>query len=440
MRTSAGTFDGWVFDYGKYERVIENVLRPVELPKHEDRVRHTADRQRGKDWTVLDDRGDWKIETLGALKTYIKGCGHSDDDVAEIIKYHLERNWLLERIPFAGEYPDGQRIWNRDGARYVAPPRKGAWPHCKMILDHVGTALTPLVLQDPWCQQYNVTTGSHFLKLWAALMLRRPRQRLPYLFFWSEKQNTGKSSYHRMLVRMFANSNGWCELRKELLKDDFNDLLRGCALAYLEEIDLSRSPCAYDLVKGLVDSPVLKMRGIYAASEMEVNYVHFVHSANARHHCPIFPNDTRIMVIPVSQYEGPDLAWTEKLEPIIDGEAPAFLHELLTMPIPDQGMGRLFLPLLETDDKREAMAERAAETAGWYGELTSLATAGKIINVEAKDILRLLVEATNDPTVPKTAQGLGSRLQSFKTRLRRNGFENTWTNDQPARYTITPLA
>jgi hypothetical protein len=436
---NCGEFDGWTFDYGKYERVIEEALPPVVLSKHEDRIRHTTDAQRGKDWTLLDDRGDWKIEPLGAVKTYVKGYGHNDDDVAEVIKHHLERNWLLERIPFAREYSDGKRIWNRDGARYVKLPRKGGWPRCKMILDHLGAALTPLVRQDPWCMKCGITTGSYFLKLWAALMFRRPRQRLPYLFFWSETQNTGKSSFHRMLVRMFANSNGWCELRKELLKDDFNDLLRGCALAYLEEIDLSRSPFAYDLVKGLVDSPILKIRGIYAASEMEVNYVHFIQSANARHHCPIFPNDTRIMVIPVCQYEGRDIAWTEELQPIIDTEAPAFLHELLTMPIPDHGCGRLFLPALETDDKREAMAERAAETAGWYGELMSLATAGKIINLEAKDILRLLVEATNDSKVPKTAQGLGSRLQSLKTRLQRNGFEETWSNDQPARYTIKPL-
>ena len=207
----------------------------------------------------------------------------------------------------------------------------------------------------------------------------------------------------------------------------------------MEEIDLSRSPCAYDLAKGLIDSPFLKMRGIYSASEMEVNYVHFVHTANARHHCPIFPNDTRIMFIPVSQYVGADIAWTEELQPIIDGEATAFLHELLTMPIPDHGCGRLFLPVLETDDKREAMAERAAEMAGWYCELTSLAVAGRIVNLEAKDILRLLVEATNDPKVPKTAQGLGLRMQSLKPRLERDGFEETWTKDQPVRYTIKPL-
>ena len=78
----------------------------------------------------------------------------------------------------------------------------------------------------------------------------------------------------------------------------------GAALAYLEEIDLSKSPMAYDLVKNLIDGTSLKVRGIFQASVMEVNYVHFIHPANHLHYCPIYPGDKRIMVIRVHPYTG----------------------------------------------------------------------------------------------------------------------------------------
>ena len=86
-----------------------------------DRIRHTTDVLRGKDWMFLDDRGRWIIESLSAIKTYIKGFGHDDYAVAEIIQHHLHQNWLLTRIPFDKEYQSG-RVWNRDGARYKYSP------------------------------------------------------------------------------------------------------------------------------------------------------------------------------------------------------------------------------------------------------------------------------------------------------------------------------
>ena len=430
---NCGDFEGWTSAYGKYDKTIEDCLPGADLPTYENRIRHTTDIQRGKDWMFLDDRGRWLIETLGAVKTYLKGFGHDEYAIAEIVKRHLEQNWFLTNIPFTKEYGPN-RTWNRDGA-HCKQSCKGTWSYCKMIVDHVGDRLTPYVEKDDWCKENEITTGGQYLMLWAALLFRKPRLRLPYLFFWSDLQNTGKSSYHRMLLRLFANKNGWCELRKEILKDDFNDLMRGCALAYIEEIDLSQSPPAYQLLKGLIDSPVLKIRGIYAPGEMEKNYVHFVQSANHRHHCPVYPGDTRIVMIPVDQFAGRDIPWTAELEGIVDQEAPSLLHELLNMPIPKRGFGRLFLPVLETTDKIEAMKERGAELAGWYGQLCEFAAAGEITNLEADAILKLLVATTNDPKLPRNAAGFGSRLKSLKSQLNKDRFDLTWQGT-PAKYTI----
>ena len=234
-----GVCDGWTFDYGKYVKQVEYAPLPDETDMFEARLRHTSELEKGLDWMTLDDRGHWKINTYTEAKEWIKGHGYSAEMTSEVIRYHMERNWLLQKIPFGPQYA-GSRMWNRDGARFAVTPRPGDFKNTKMILEHVGAGSTPYL--DEWCAIQGIKTGGDYLMWWAARMFQYPRSRLPYLFLFSPEQNSGKSSYHRALLRLFANSNGWCELRKELIKDDFNDLLRGCALAYLEEIDLLEQP------------------------------------------------------------------------------------------------------------------------------------------------------------------------------------------------------
>ena len=57
------------------------------------------------------------------------------------------------------------------------------------------------------------------------------------------------------MARGIKGTNGWCELRKEITRDDFNDQMRGAVLCLLEEIDLSSNPGAYQLIKNLIDNP-----------------------------------------------------------------------------------------------------------------------------------------------------------------------------------------
>ena len=246
-------FDGWTYDYTKYVKSVEYTPPVSELPTFDERLRYTTERAKGEDWMLLDDRGHWNASTYSLVKDWIKGNDISDDLVPVVLKHHSDKNWLLQRIPFAAQYP-GCRIWNRDGARFSVTPRPGDFKFTKMVIDHVGDGLTPYL--DEWCEIQGIKTGGEYLMWWAARLFQNPKGRLPFLFFFSPEQNSGKSSFHRTLLRLFANTNGWCELRKELLKDDFNDLLRGCALAYLEEIDLSKSPTAYELIKNLVDGTV----------------------------------------------------------------------------------------------------------------------------------------------------------------------------------------
>ena len=76
--------------------------------------------------------------------------------------------------------------------KFAFEPVKGEYPQIQMILDHCGRNLTPAVLDDPWCQQNQVTTGGSYLKFWAARLFRDPDKRLPMLDFLSEIQNIGQ--------------------------------------------------------------------------------------------------------------------------------------------------------------------------------------------------------------------------------------------------------
>ena len=426
--------EGWHYNRKNWEFDLECL--PDESTFAGDRIRQTTDKYAGKSLVIWDNL-DWKAYNLTAAKTYLQGCGLDKFQVARTIKDAMDNSFELVQVPFGPDHP-GPRLWNRFGARYACEPVKGEYPQIQMILDHCGRNLTPAVLADPWCQHNKVTTGGQYLKFWAARMFRYPDKRLPMLDFFSEIQNIGKSTFGRTVARGIKGTNGWCELRKEITRDDFNDQMRGAVLCLLEEIDLSSNPGAYQLIKNLIDNPYLKLRGIYSPSETEVNYTHLIHTSNDRHFCPIYPNDTRIVMVKVDPFEGQELDWIETLCPIVDEQMPAFLYDLMNLELP-KGNGRLYLPVLVTEDKRAAMEEKKAEMSGWYSQLLADARDGWVEDLSAADILQRLVAETTDKKLPKSAAGLSSNLTQLKKQFAKDGYTLTvkpGNKKNPATYSL----
>ncbi|MGA2035323.1 MAG: primase-helicase family protein, partial [Thermoguttaceae bacterium] len=433
---------GWRYYRGKWECDLVDCLPEPTITYHEESVRQTTDEEKAQDWVIRDSRGNWISQSLTAVKTYLKGEGHSDAEVSEILHNHMDNNFQLQRIPFGPEYLPG-RIWNRFGARLACQPEKGDFPHIQMILDHWGRNLNAEVQADEWCQRNGVKTGGGYLKLWAAVVVRHPDWRLPYLFGYSKQQNIGKSTLPRTLCRMFHGPNGWAELRKEITRDDFNDQMHGAALCFLEEIDLSTNYPAYHLIKNLVDNPFLKIRGIYVKAITVVNYTHLIQTANERHFCVIFPRDKRIIIVRVDPFTGLELDWTTKLRPLVDQEMPGFLHHIINELELPPSAGRLYLPVLETEDKRQAMAERAAQSDGWFGQLREFAYDGWLENKTAAEILQIIAPATTDPRMPKTAAGVASQLKQFDKagKFKTAGLTLTCIEGDkhhPTKYTLKP--
>jgi len=307
-----------------------------------------------------------------------------------------------------------------------------------MIFDHLGRELQEVKTHE-WCQQHGILSGADYLRMWSAILFREPTKHLPFLFFWSEEQNSGKSTFHRALSLLFEDARGCVEIKKELTKDDFNDLLEGCVLAYLEEVDLSKNYAIYDQIKNLVDTERIKLRGIYKASRMVPNYCHWVYCANSLSYLPIPPTDTRIVAMHV-QVPDKIVVWHDALKPALIQEAPAFLHTLMQIQLPKEGFSRLCLSTIETASKRQAIEDYDERFHSWYYELLELAINVRTIEKQAEDILDALRTISKDEAILSMNAGVfGKKLKQFEPRLLKDGFTFDYSESKgrtKATYTI----
>ena len=228
-----------------------------------------------------------------------------------------------------------------------------------MILEHVGKSLDEAVAADPWCQRNGVTRGAIYLLYWAASLFQRPSQKLPYLFFYGP-EDTGKGSFHNALGLLM--SKGHVEARNALLTPH-NGELDGAVLAYIEEIDLTgRNKDASSRLKDFVTSDNVWINPKYVNPYKSVSHLHWIQVSNFREFCPIFTDDTRIVVIDVPQKPpmADDFGWEPVMKPALKREASDFLRTLFDIELP-VGVGRLWLPVLSTAAKREAAAARIEE-------------------------------------------------------------------------------
>lgn len=312
--------------------------------------------QDGQDagWRLLDADGDWVERDRTAAKDMLLNLGVASKDTGSLIARLQHRNWTLQNMPFQPEFPGG-RVWNI-GAQLAYEPTKEdrpmEHPHWDMIFSHLGQGLDEAVADHPWCQENGITSGATYLLYWCASLFQRPSQKLPYLFFFGP-ENSGKSSLHNSLGLLM--SKGHVEARNALLTI-YNGELDGAILAYVEEVNLTgKNEDAFSRLKDFVTNDKIWINAKYANLYQSVSHLHWIQVSNFRHFCPIFPGDSRIVVIHISEKPTADIAWEEKMKPALKAEAPDFLRTLFDIRLPE-GVGRLWLPVLSTLAKREAAA------------------------------------------------------------------------------------
>jgi hypothetical protein len=345
--------DGWAIDGSGDDGPV--------IPNLDDHIRHLVTPVlEDAGWAVRDSKGRWIDEPKSNVKSVLKSWGMSDSESEAALGRLVINVWDLVNLPFQDEYPSGRR-WNRDAARLAKAPteedREMSHSHWDMIFDHCGTGLDEAVAENEWCKRHGVRTGGEYLRLWAAILFQRPTHPLPYLFFFSDEQNTGKSSFHQSLGLLMLSGKGYVEADTALTNQQgFNKQLAGAILCYVEETDLSNTKgLAYNRIKNWVTGDNLSIHPKGIDPYMMPNTTHWVQCANTREACPVFAGDSRIVVVEVPPLPRDEIPWTEDMKPALENETPDFLRTLLDMSLPD-AVGRLWLPVLETAAKREAIA------------------------------------------------------------------------------------
>lgn len=325
-------------------------------------VRHIVN-EGGRDegWVIRNDN-IWREEPLEHLKLVLKGeFQFKPSEVEQILGSGAYQPYTLVNRPFDVEYPPG-RLWNRRGAKLRFEPSSNIdnlkFPTWIKVFEHLGRNLNPYVEINPWAQANNIRNGTDYLFIWAAALFQHPYERLPYLFFWSDAQNTGKSTFHEALSILMDGSppRGYMKVNEALkAQATFNAELHHSILCVVEELDLNPkradAKISYNRIKELVTAPMISIHEKRQTPCMVVNTTHWIQCANDRSSCPIFKNDSRITMIHVGEIDPIDMIPKTKLLGILEKEAPDFLAYILRLEIPTSG-DRLLVPVIETEDKR----------------------------------------------------------------------------------------
>ena len=325
----------------------------IDMEDYDDVIRHVvAPDGANAGWVVFAD-DQWIAEPLEHAKSALRTFGLSASDVTMIVGTSIFKPWQLVVKPFEPEYPGG-RQWNRKAPQLSFVPTVSdsfSYPTWSKVLNHIGSHLDFAVQNDPWCIQYGLNSGADWLKCWIAAMFQYPSQPLPYLFLYSDKQNTGKSTLHEALSLLFH--PGYCRADTALTSSsNFNGELEGAVLCVVEETNLKEKPTAYERIKDWVTARELPIHRKMMTPYSVVNTTHWIQCANTIDACGRVPfNDTRITYINVPQQPEevvPKTLFIGQLEK----EAPDFLGEMMSLDIPPTN-DRLRIPCLATADKED---------------------------------------------------------------------------------------
>lgn len=331
----------------RWERVVNAITEAKVIEPPDEVVRHVT-RPSGKPaWFVLS-RGRWVEKGKDDIKSALNALDYNHHDREKMLGMAVLEHWEEVIEPFAPEYP-GSRKWNREAPQFAFDPEHGPHPTWDLILQHIGSGLD--VEGNEWCRVNGVNTGSDYLKLWIASMLRHPFEHLPYLFLWSEAQNTGKSTLHEAIRLIFKDGLGYAKADRALTNDSgFNGELYGTILAVVEEVDVS-SKIAYDRAKDWVTSEQIFIRPLHRDGFLSANSTHWIQCSNNKSYCPVFPGDTRITVGYVPEFTEEEIPKPELMSRLLS-EGPAFLYTLLRLDIPPSN-SRLRIPVLDSSIKQE---------------------------------------------------------------------------------------
>lgn len=350
----------WFQEKNTWRRVVnitKNAAAETEVGMYDEVVRHVVTEDKVDAGWYVRCGSAWNCEPLGHVGRALLSLGRKRGEVDSILGASVFKPWTIVCRPFEDEYP-GDRLWNRNSVQFKYPKvdqaEIGEFPTWQKVFDHCGRGLDEAIKSNGWAQANDVKTGGAYLRYWLASLLQDPYRSLPYLFFYSKAQNTGKSTYHEMIKLLIT--GGIIDAGDAIKnKGNFNGEFEGALLCFIEEINLRKDKDAYAKIKHWVTSPDINIHKKGLTPYGMPNTTHWIHCVNDHDACPIFPGDTRITMIEVPELSGEELIPREELRELLRKEAPHALNSLLYEEIPPSGE-RLGLPVISTSE-REALAK-----------------------------------------------------------------------------------
>ena len=363
---------GWIEKGRKYIQVV-GLARTEPLEQDEDvnydgKVRALVDTNNEfRQWVARNNDGEWVVHSKDNIRSALRIW--APQDVEQILGNLIIKNWKLVNVPFQPEYL-GDRLWNRNAPQFKLSPGESGTdtPHWDMILNHAGQDLDTWVRENQWCRAAGIHSGGDYLRYWIAFMFRDPYCKLPYLFFYGP-QNSGKSIIYEAISLLVTTG---VVLADEALKSkgNFNGELEGAVLCVIEETDLSPNSSsgkvAYDRMKAWVTGEDISIHAKGLQPYQLKNTSHWMQMANDKGYVPILPGDTRVVMMYVPMLEGVEIPKDTLLAKLKE-EGPGFLRQILDLKLP-AAPGRLRLPVIETEGKREAEEDSASPVYKFIGE------------------------------------------------------------------------
>ena len=391
-----GGLDGWLSEKDKYTKIFSVRSTAMEDTKgqlFDDTIRFLVEKTNGLTelgWFYYNEEMEvWISVALNTLNKFLKHKGLKQSEIDEALGASVARPWTSVVAPFKDEYP-GERCWNKNGARLKYEPSVSdtfITPTWDRVLEHLGKDIDPSVRHNQWCIDNGITKGSDYLRAWIASLFQNPTQPLPYLFFYSSAQNTGKSTLGEALSLLMT--RGSVKAATCLSPtSDFNGELDGAVLCVVEEVELAKSPKVYAKLKDWVTATELGIHPKGGTPYTCPNTTHWIHTANTHTACPVFPGDTRIVVLSVLPFAAGEEISREDLMHQLREEAPDFLGYIFSISLPKPN-GRMAVPCIDTHQK-SALTSANQSPVDVFLNHKCIAEAGYVI--QAKVLLQCFHE------------------------------------------------
>jgi len=161
----------------------------------------------------------------------------------------------------------------------------------------------------------------------------------------------GKSTLHEAIYLLFKAGKGYARADHALVNQQgFNAEIAGAVLCIVEETDLKVNKEASNRIKDWVTGKTISIHPKNKTPYDIQNTSHWIQCANDPGFCPIFPGDTRIVVIQVDVPKK-DLQKRQLFQQL-DQEKSAFLNLILNIELPEPE-GRLSIPCISSIEKKE---------------------------------------------------------------------------------------